>query len=174
MPPIHCQYSVSFCCSRLSIPWTLFTYFKVQKCPCLFVCLSPQQALLTGHVPPGYDPLMGATCGLHAVHNDRLLAVMREYADVIVALITGHYHVDVFRILYDEQGNRVTLVTIYNTCICDNYLAYFKRFGGAPLLSLASTVLPSVFVKFCLALFFCLDQPASPRLCCTFCHSMGV
>lgn len=62
--------------------------------------------MLSGHVPPGFEPKGATMYWYYPRFNRRFLAIIQEYSDVIAALIFGHEHKDNLHIVYDLKGER--------------------------------------------------------------------
>ena len=58
------------------------------------------QVLLINHVPIGMSENVVHSPYVSIIHNARLVSYVREYSDVIVAILSGHAHSDAFRIIY--------------------------------------------------------------------------
>lgn len=75
-------------------------------------------------MPPGSDERqMGAQPNGHTTfsekNNLRYLQLVRKYSSIILGQFFGHLHSDSFRIIYNDNGKKRTLiyVKIYNTHI---------------------------------------------------------
>ena len=64
------------------------------------------QVLLSGHVPPGYEPKGSSINWYHPAFNQRFLSLIQQYSGIIVGLIFGHEHKDNLHIVYDDRGKQ--------------------------------------------------------------------
>lgn len=71
----------------------------------LNVSLFTLQVYIIAHVPVGYLPFARNTTAIRESHNERLVAIFREYSDVIAGHFYGHTHRDSIMVLLDQQGN---------------------------------------------------------------------
>ena len=60
------------------------------------------QVIITAHVAPGFAP--NGTLDLYSHQNDRLVNIMRQFSDVIVAMHFGHEHADAIKLLRNNAG----------------------------------------------------------------------
>jgi len=60
------------------------------------------QVLIAGHVPPGVCGRGRNVSWMRPSFNRRLVGLLRQYHNIIVAAIFGHEHTDSFRVLYDS------------------------------------------------------------------------
>ena len=69
------------------------------------------KAYIVGHVPPGVSPDLWKW--MYPDMNAKLTDIIRKYHDIVIAGIFGHEHTDNFRIIYDENGNVLYILTNY-------------------------------------------------------------
>ncbi|XP_037605771.1 acid sphingomyelinase-like phosphodiesterase 3a isoform X4 [Sebastes umbrosus] len=62
------------------------------------------QVYIIAHVPVGYLPFARNTTAVREHHNERLVAIFRQYSDVIAGHFYGHTHRDSVMVLLDKQG----------------------------------------------------------------------
>ena len=62
------------------------------------------QVYIIAHVPLGYLPFVRNTTAVQERHNERLVAICRQYSDVIAGHFYGHTHRDSIMVLLDQQG----------------------------------------------------------------------
>ncbi|XP_045189493.2 acid sphingomyelinase-like phosphodiesterase 3a isoform X2 [Mercenaria mercenaria] len=62
-----------------------------------------EKVLITAHIPPGVHTPNGLIW-MHLVYHRPLVAVMRDYTDIIVAMHFGHDHADGFKVLKNNKG----------------------------------------------------------------------
>ena len=63
-----------------------------------------QAVLVAAHIPNGFVERDPGQYNLKAHMGDAFNAMLREYADVVVAFIAGHEHSDAFRVVYGDDG----------------------------------------------------------------------
>uniref|UniRef100_A0A4W6F737 Sphingomyelin phosphodiesterase acid like 3A n=1 Tax=Lates calcarifer TaxID=8187 RepID=A0A4W6F737_LATCA len=68
---------------------------------------SLEKVYIIAHVPVGYLPFARNTTAIRESHNERLVAIFREYSDVIAGHFYGHTHRDSIMVLLDQQGKPV-------------------------------------------------------------------
>ncbi|XP_075940375.1 cyclic GMP-AMP phosphodiesterase SMPDL3A isoform X2 [Anarhichas minor] len=69
---------------------------------------SLEKVYIIAHVPVGYLPFVRNTPAVRKSHNERLVAIFREYSDVIAGQFYGHTHRDSIMVLLDQQGKPVS------------------------------------------------------------------
>ncbi|XP_037605770.1 acid sphingomyelinase-like phosphodiesterase 3a isoform X3 [Sebastes umbrosus] len=65
---------------------------------------SVEKVYIIAHVPVGYLPFARNTTAVREHHNERLVAIFRQYSDVIAGHFYGHTHRDSVMVLLDKQG----------------------------------------------------------------------
>jgi len=73
------------------------------------------QVLIVGHVPPGVFGRCRNISWLRPQFNKKLVDVLRQYDNVIVATVFGHEHTDAFRVVYDKNGR--LLIMLFVKCV---------------------------------------------------------
>ncbi|TKS75413.1 Acid sphingomyelinase-like phosphodiesterase 3a [Collichthys lucidus] len=68
---------------------------------------SLEKVYIIAHVPVGYLPFARNTTAIRESHNERLVAICRDYSHVIVGHFYGHTHRDSIMVLLDKQGKPV-------------------------------------------------------------------
>uniref|UniRef100_A0A8C4H3E2 Acid sphingomyelinase-like phosphodiesterase n=1 Tax=Dicentrarchus labrax TaxID=13489 RepID=A0A8C4H3E2_DICLA len=68
---------------------------------------SLEKVYIIAHVPVGYLPFARNTTAIRESHNERLVAICREYSHVIAGHFYGHTHRDSIMVLLDQQGKPV-------------------------------------------------------------------
>lgn len=75
---------------------------------------SGRRVWIVQHIPPGldtYEALQGKPgYSFTPEFNERYLAVIEDYAEVISAVIAGHYHMDDFRLIRNEQDRPAAFI----------------------------------------------------------------
>ncbi|KAM6906132.1 cyclic GMP-AMP phosphodiesterase SMPDL3A [Lycodopsis pacificus] len=66
-----------------------------------------EKVYIIAHVPVGYLPFVRNTPAVRESHNERLVAIFRQYSDVIAGQFYGHTHRDSIMVLLDHQGKPV-------------------------------------------------------------------
>ncbi|KAA8582886.1 hypothetical protein FQN60_015432 [Etheostoma spectabile] len=67
----------------------------------------PNQVYIIAHVPVGYLPFARATTAVRESHNERLVAIFRQFSHVIAGHFYGHTHRDSIMVLLDQHGKPV-------------------------------------------------------------------
>ncbi|XP_045200351.1 acid sphingomyelinase-like phosphodiesterase 3a [Mercenaria mercenaria] len=67
-----------------------------------------ERVIITAHIAPGVTPT--GKSELYKHQNDRLVEIMKEYCDVIIAMHFGHEHADAFKVLKNKAGVPVSPV----------------------------------------------------------------
>ncbi|XP_022048397.1 acid sphingomyelinase-like phosphodiesterase 3a [Acanthochromis polyacanthus] len=66
-----------------------------------------EKVYIIAHVPVGYLPFATSTTAITKSHNERLVAIFREYSEVIAGHFYGHTHRDSIMVLLNRQGKPV-------------------------------------------------------------------
>ncbi|KAG8011492.1 Acid sphingomyelinase-like phosphodiesterase 3a [Nibea albiflora] len=69
------------------------------------------QVYIIAHVPVGYLPFARNTTAIRESHNERLVAICRDYSHVIAGHFYGHTHRDSIMVLLDKQGGHFNMGT---------------------------------------------------------------
>lgn len=67
---------------------------------------SVSQVYVIAHVPVGYLPFDRNVTAMRETHNERLVAIFRQYSDVIAGHFYGHTHRDSIMVLLNQKGKR--------------------------------------------------------------------
>lgn len=76
------------------------------------------QVYIIAHVPVGYLPFVSNTTAVREPHNERLVAICRQYSSVIAGHFYGHTHRDSIMVLLDQQGEHNVIITILIVVFC--------------------------------------------------------
>ncbi|KAM4633590.1 cyclic GMP-AMP phosphodiesterase SMPDL3A [Polymixia lowei] len=68
---------------------------------------SLEKVFIIAHVPVGYLPFARNITAVREAHNERLVAIFRNYSDVIAGHFYGHTHRDSIMVLLDQNGRPV-------------------------------------------------------------------
>lgn len=72
---------------------------------------SNEKVLITAHIPPGvHTP--NSLIWMHEIYHNPFLAILRNYADIIVGMHFGHDHADGFKVLTNTNGDHATPIFI--------------------------------------------------------------
>lgn len=74
--------------------WLIQTLDKARK--------QNEKVIVTAHIAPGVTPKPDIP--LYTKQNERLVEILRDFADVIVAMHFGHEHSDAFKVLKNNAG----------------------------------------------------------------------
>lgn len=88
------------------------------------------QVYIIAHVPVGYLPFVRNTTAVREPHNERLVAICRQYSSVIMGHFYGHTHRDSIMVLLDQQGEDNVITSIINRsflsgCFGSRFWDYF-------------------------------------------------
>ncbi|XP_028253911.1 cyclic GMP-AMP phosphodiesterase SMPDL3A [Parambassis ranga] len=73
---------------------------------------SLEKVYIIAHVPVGYLPFARNVTAITETHNEKLVAIFREYSHVIAGQFYGHTHRDSIMVLLDQQGKPVNSVFV--------------------------------------------------------------
>ncbi|KAM9840593.1 cyclic GMP-AMP phosphodiesterase SMPDL3A [Aulostomus maculatus] len=66
-----------------------------------------EKVYIIAHVPVGFLPYARNTTAIRRIHNERLVAIFREFSHVIAGHFYGHTHRDSIMVLLDQEGKPV-------------------------------------------------------------------